>query len=301
MSSSWRDRARGRGWWARWGRARPRPGCRARRAAWDGRARKRESRGRNLRGLLELLGPYRVRVRARCWARSCSARPLRSLRRCSPSRDRQRHRAHDIHTLVAGRRRVPRLRAARVGDDLRPDLPRRLGRTAGARRPAHPHLRAPAEPADRLLREPPRGRADLAHDQRCGGPRKPRDGLGGDAVPVRPHADRRGRRTALPRRQARAADLLRRCRPIAGGSVWFRLTSAGAFRRTRETIGSITAYLQETLSGIRVVRSFGQEPAPHGALRRAQRGQPRGQHDDGAAQRRLLPRRGNALRGSGRG
>ncbi len=37
--------------------------------------------------------------------------------------------------------------------------------------------------------------------------------------------------------------------------------STGAFRRTRETIGSITGYLQETLSGIRVVRSFGQEPA----------------------------------------
>jgi ATP-binding cassette subfamily B protein len=47
---------------------------------------------------------------------------------------------------------------------------------------------------------------------------------------------------------------------LAGGSIWFRLVSAGAFRRTRETIGSITAYLQETLSGIRVVRSFGQEP-----------------------------------------
>jgi len=47
---------------------------------------------------------------------------------------------------------------------------------------------------------------------------------------------------------------------LAGGSLWFRLVSASAFRRTRETIGSITAYLQETLSGIRVVRSFGQEP-----------------------------------------
>ncbi len=47
---------------------------------------------------------------------------------------------------------------------------------------------------------------------------------------------------------------------VAGGSLWFRLVSAGAFRRTRETIGAITAYLQETLSGIRVVRSFGQEP-----------------------------------------
>jgi ABC-type multidrug transport system fused ATPase/permease subunit len=47
---------------------------------------------------------------------------------------------------------------------------------------------------------------------------------------------------------------------VAAGSIWFRLVSAGAFRRTRETIGTITAYLQETLSGIRVVRSFGQEP-----------------------------------------
>jgi ATP-binding cassette subfamily B protein len=47
---------------------------------------------------------------------------------------------------------------------------------------------------------------------------------------------------------------------VAGASIWFRLISTGAFRRTRETIGSITGYLQETLSGIRVVRSFGQEP-----------------------------------------
>jgi ATP-binding cassette subfamily B protein len=46
---------------------------------------------------------------------------------------------------------------------------------------------------------------------------------------------------------------------LAAGSLWFRIVSAGAFRRTRETIGSITAYLQETLSGIRVVRTFGQE------------------------------------------
>ncbi len=60
--------------------------------------------------------------------------------------------------------------------------------------------------------------------------------------------------------EAGAAHVLRRP-ALAGGSIWFRIVSAGAFRRTRETIGSITAYLQETLSGIRVVRSFGQEPA----------------------------------------
>jgi ATP-binding cassette subfamily B protein len=46
---------------------------------------------------------------------------------------------------------------------------------------------------------------------------------------------------------------------LAGGSLWFRLASSGAFRRTRETIGAVTAYLQESLSGIRVVRTFGQE------------------------------------------
>ncbi len=47
---------------------------------------------------------------------------------------------------------------------------------------------------------------------------------------------------------------------MALGSLWFRIASTSAFRRTRETIGSLTADLQETISGIRVVRSFGQEP-----------------------------------------
>jgi ABC-type multidrug transport system fused ATPase/permease subunit len=47
---------------------------------------------------------------------------------------------------------------------------------------------------------------------------------------------------------------------MAVGSFAFRLASADAYRRTRETIGAITAYLQESLSGIRVVRSFAQEP-----------------------------------------
>jgi ATP-binding cassette subfamily B protein len=47
---------------------------------------------------------------------------------------------------------------------------------------------------------------------------------------------------------------------MALGSLIFRIASADAYRRTRETIGAITAYLQETLSGIRVVRTFGQEP-----------------------------------------
>jgi len=47
---------------------------------------------------------------------------------------------------------------------------------------------------------------------------------------------------------------------LAIASVIFRIVSAGAYRATRERIAAITAYLQETLSGVRVVRSFGQEP-----------------------------------------
>src|SRR4029078_10826971 len=39
-----------------------------------------------------------------------------------------------------------------------------------------------------------------------------------------------------------------------------RYFSAGAYRRVREEIANVTAYLQETLSGVRVVRAFGQEP-----------------------------------------
>ncbi len=46
---------------------------------------------------------------------------------------------------------------------------------------------------------------------------------------------------------------------VAAMSLAFRIASAGAFRRTRETIGTITAYLQESMSGVRVVRNFGQE------------------------------------------
>ncbi|HZJ28554.1 MAG TPA: ABC transporter ATP-binding protein, partial [Solirubrobacterales bacterium] len=42
-------------------------------------------------------------------------------------------------------------------------------------------------------------------------------------------------------------------------SVAFRLVAAGAYRVTRERIAAITGHLQETISGVRVVRGFGQE------------------------------------------
>jgi ABC-type multidrug transport system fused ATPase/permease subunit len=48
--------------------------------------------------------------------------------------------------------------------------------------------------------------------------------------------------------------------PVLGlASLIFRIVSADAYRITRERVAEITAYLQETLSGIRVVRSFAQE------------------------------------------
>jgi ATP-binding cassette subfamily B protein len=46
---------------------------------------------------------------------------------------------------------------------------------------------------------------------------------------------------------------------LLAGSIAFRIASAGAYRLTREKIALVTAYLQETLSGVRVVRAFGQE------------------------------------------
>jgi ABC-type multidrug transport system fused ATPase/permease subunit len=46
---------------------------------------------------------------------------------------------------------------------------------------------------------------------------------------------------------------------LAIASIAFRIIAASAYRITRERIAEVTAYLQETLSGIRVVRSFGQE------------------------------------------
>ena len=48
--------------------------------------------------------------------------------------------------------------------------------------------------------------------------------------------------------------------PILGlGALAFRIASADAYRLTREKIAAITGNLQESLSGIRVVRAFGQE------------------------------------------
>jgi len=163
---------------------------------WTGERPTPGSRGRNLRGLLELLRPYRLRTAAMLVALVLGHRRVVGAAAARQARDRLGHRKAPHPHACRGRARVPGLGAARVGGHLRADLPRRLGRTARARGPAHPHLHPPAEPADRLLREPARGRADLAYDQRRRGARKPRHRLGRHAVPIRPHTDRSDRRAA---------------------------------------------------------------------------------------------------------
>jgi ABC-type multidrug transport system fused ATPase/permease subunit len=47
---------------------------------------------------------------------------------------------------------------------------------------------------------------------------------------------------------------------LLAASLAYRIASTEAYRVTREKIAWITSYLQETLSGVRVVRAFGQEP-----------------------------------------
>ncbi len=176
------------------------PGSRARRSAMGRRAcREGHARAQPARPAAAVGALSPARERDVDGARARHGR-LAGAAAAGEGRDRRRHRTPRHPHARAGRDRVPRLGAARVGDDLRADLSRRLGRPARARGPAHPHLHPPAEPADRLLREPPGGGADLAHDQRRRGAGKPRDGLGRDAVPGRPHARRGGRGAAVPRR-----------------------------------------------------------------------------------------------------
>ena len=78
---------------------------------------------------------------------------------------------------------------------------------------------------------------------------------------------------------------------MAVGSLAFRVASADAYRRTRETVAQITAYLQESLSGIRVVQGLRPGAAPPRRVPPPQRDQPRCEPRDGQPQRRVLPAR----------
>ncbi len=235
------------------------PGMHRGGAQWDGSRASRESRGRNLRGLLALLRPYRLRVAGMLTAlvvgtAASLAPPLLARAAIDEGIDK-----HDTKTLVLVV--VAFLAAALlvwlmtylqtflvgwVGQRVLADLRIRLFK----------HLQGQpigfyeSRPAGVLI-------SRITNDVEA------LESLVTDSVVTLFQAGLTliGAIAVLLYLDVKLALLTFLILPlIAAGSLWFRLVSAGAFRRTRETIGSITAYLQETLSGIRVVRSFGQEP-----------------------------------------
>jgi ABC-type multidrug transport system fused ATPase/permease subunit len=229
------------------------------RSQWAGERATKGTRGRNLRGLLRLLGPYRLRVSAMLTAlvlgtAAALAPPLLAKIAIDEGIDR-----HDTHTLVLvviaflcsallvwAMTYVQTYLVGWVGQRALADLRIRI----------FTHLQHQpigfyeSRPAGVLI-------SRMTNDVEA------LESLVTDSVVTLFQAGLTlvGAVAVLLFLDVKLALLTFCVVPfVLVGSIWFRLVSAGAFRRTRETIGSITAYLQETLSGIRVVRSFGQEP-----------------------------------------
>jgi ABC-type multidrug transport system fused ATPase/permease subunit len=242
------------------GRAGLGPGLARGGQGWDGERQSRERRGRNLRGLLELLRPYRVRVAAMLFAlllgtAASLAPPL--LAKLAIDRGIEKH---DVHTLTL-------VVLAFLGSALlvwvatyaQTYLVGWVGQRALAdlRIRIFTHLQSQpigfyeSRPAGVLI-------SRMTNDVEA------LESLVTDSVVTLFQAGLTliGAVGVLLFLDVKLALLTFCVVPfVAGASIWFRLISTGAFRRTRETIGAITGYLQETLSGIRVVRSFGQEPS----------------------------------------
>jgi ABC-type multidrug transport system fused ATPase/permease subunit len=226
---------------------------------WDGERASKESRARNLRGLLELLRPYRLRVAAMLTAlivgtAASLAPPLLAKVAIDEGIER-----HDTHTLVLvvlafllsalvvwAMTYLQTYLVGLVGQRALADLRIRIF-THLQRQPIGFYE---SRPAGVLI-------SRITNDVEA------LESLVTDSVVTLVQAGLTlfGAIAVLLYLDPGLALLTFCVVPfVAGLSIWFRLVSAGAFRRTRETIGTITAYLQETLSGIRVVRSFGQEP-----------------------------------------
>ncbi len=225
---------------------------------WDGERASKESRARNLRGLLELLRPYRLRVAAMLTAlivgtAASLAPPLLAKVAIDEGIER-----HDTHTLVLvvlaflasalvvwGMTYVQTYLVGLVGQRALADLRIRIF-THLQRQPIGFYESRPAGVLISRITNDVEALESLVTDSVVTLVQASLTLVG--AIAVLLYLDP-------------GLALLTFCIVpfVAGLSIWFRLVSAGAFRRTRETIGAITAYLQETLSGIRVVRSFGQE------------------------------------------
>ncbi len=226
---------------------------------WTGERASRGARGRNLRGLLELLRPYRLRVWAMLIAlvlgtAASLAPPL--LAKIAIDQGIARH---DLHALVLV---VVAFIAAALVLWLMTSVQTYLVGWVGQRALADLRIRI----FTHLQRQPigfyesrPAGVliTRMTHDVEA------LESLVTDSVVTLFQAGLTliGAAVVLLYLDVQLALLTFCVVPfVASASIWFRLVSTGAFRRTRETIGAITGYLQETLSGIRVVRSFGQEP-----------------------------------------
>jgi ABC-type multidrug transport system fused ATPase/permease subunit len=226
---------------------------------WDGERASKESRARNLRGLLELLRPYRLRVAAMLAAlivgtAASLAPPLLAKVAIDEGIEH-----HDTHTLVLvvlafllsallvwGMTYLQTFLVGLVGQRALADLRIRIF-THLQRQPIGFYESRPAGVLISRITNDVEALESLVTDSVVTLVQSGLTLFG--AIAVLLYLDP-------------GLALLTFCVVpfVAGLSIWFRLVSAGAFRRTRETIGTITAYLQETLSGIRVVRSFGQEP-----------------------------------------
>ncbi|HXA53969.1 MAG TPA: ABC transporter ATP-binding protein, partial [Solirubrobacteraceae bacterium] len=226
---------------------------------WDGERASKESRARNLRGLLELLRPYRLRVAAMLVAlivgtAASLAPPLLAKVAIDEGIER-----HDTHTLVLV---VLAFLASALVVWAMTYLQTYLVGLVGQRALADLRIRI----FTHLQRQPIgfyESRPAGVLISRITNDVEALESLVTDSVVTLVQAGLTlfGAIAVLLYLDPGLALLTFCIVPfVAGLSIWFRLVSAGAFRRTRETIGAITAYLQETLSGIRVVRSFGQEP-----------------------------------------
>ncbi len=226
---------------------------------WAGERASRGSRGRNLRGLLELLRPYRVRVTVMLIALVLGTAASLAPPLLAKVAIDQGIEGHDTHTLVLV---VGAFLLAAVLVWLMTAVQTYLVGWVGQRALADLRLRI----FTHLQRQPIgfyESRPAGVLISRMTNDVEALENLVTDSVVTLFQAGLTliGAVAVLLYLDAKLALLTLCIVPfVAALSIWFRLTSASAFRRTRETIGAITAYLQETLSGIRVVRSFGGEP-----------------------------------------
>ena len=186
------------------------------------------------------------------------------------------------------RRPVPPVGGGIRGRVVRADVPGRLGRPAGAPGSAHPPVHPPATTVDRLLFPQPDRGDHLEDHQRRRGARPARRGWDGDADPVRPDADRRGRDPVRARPAPGAAHIPRAADP-GGRSV--RVPDRVGRRLSPDPREDRHDHRLSPGDPVGHPRRPRVRPGAgaHQALPRAQRREPRGEHDHRQPERGVLP------------